>query len=254
MAWQCLGASLLLVVFLMSIVAAADNFAWEQQMIEGKKAYERQDYTSAVQHFKSALGIAKKFAKNDLRLAESLSWLGVLYYHQERYIEAESLYKQELAIQEQVLGSQYPDITFSLTRIAKLYYTQGRYDEAEHFFKQSLSIRELKLNSQYPDVASSLNNLALLYTARSRYSKAEPLYMWALAIQEQVLGSQHLDVAFSLNNLAELYAVQGRYSKAKLFLRAGFSDSETVSGSSAFRSSHQSQQSRSVLSFPRAIR
>jgi tetratricopeptide (TPR) repeat protein len=64
----------------------------------------------------------------------------LLYRSQERYAEAESLYKRSLSIIEQQLGPEHPDVATSLNNLANLYYVQGRYSEAEPLYLAGLRI------------------------------------------------------------------------------------------------------------------
>ena len=48
-----------------------------------------------------------------------------------KYAEAESLYKQALALREEALDPEHPDVVSSLTDLAVLYRKDGRYVEAE---------------------------------------------------------------------------------------------------------------------------
>ncbi len=138
-----------------------------------------------------------------------------------QYSQAESLYRQALAIREQVLGQEHPDVAESLNGLGELYDHQGKYAQAESVYQQALALRERALGSQHPYVAESLNNLGELYYHQGKYAQAESVYQQALAIREQVLGPQHLDVAESLNDLGVLYFYQSKYTQAEpLYQRA----------------------------------
>ena len=107
---------------------------------------------------------------------ESLNSVANMYTDQNKYIEAESIYKWALQISEKSIN-QYPSfMALSLNNLALLYCDQGRYEEAEPMYKRSLEIRERILGSEHPDVALSLNNLAELYRIQGRYVEAEPLF------------------------------------------------------------------------------
>jgi tetratricopeptide (TPR) repeat protein len=66
----------------------------------------------------------------------------VLYRAQGRYAEAEPLYQRSLAIREQALGAEHPDVAQSLNNLAELYRAQGRYAEAEPLYARSLAIEQ----------------------------------------------------------------------------------------------------------------
>jgi len=164
------------------------------------------------------------------------------YLHKRgRFAEVEPLYQRALAIWEQALGSDHPNVAQSLNNLAVLYKIQGRTAEAEPLYQRALAIWEHALGPDHPDVAASprrrrqppqlgravprprplrqgrtalaarpgdpphvahsLNNLAGLYRDQDRFAEAEPLHQRALAIRERALDPNHPDVATSLNNL-----------------------------------------------------
>ncbi|GAC1701243.1 MAG: hypothetical protein PVS3B3_28650 [Ktedonobacteraceae bacterium] len=138
-----------------------------------------------------------------------------------QYVQAETLLKQALAIREQVLPTNHPDIASTKSDLGLLYLTQGKYQQAEPLLEHALAICDQALGREYPDTAASLNNLALLYYAQGKYALAGNLYRQALHIRERVLEPEHPDIAQSLNNLAEFHTMQGEYKQAEdLYLRA----------------------------------
>jgi tetratricopeptide (TPR) repeat protein len=154
-----------------------------------------------------------------LDLAHSLNELGILYSQQEKYNQAEPLFKQALALGQELLGEHDPDIAFSLNNLAELYRNQRRYEEAEPLFKQALAIRQKLLGDHHSDVPRILNNLAELYRNQRRYEEAEPLFKQALAIRQKLLGDHHSDVPRILNNLAKMYSLQRRYKEVEPLLK-----------------------------------
>ena len=116
--------------------------------------------------------------------------LAGLYKTQERYADAEPLYKRSLAIWKKALGPNSPNVATSLNNLANLYQAQGRYADAETLYKQSLAIGEKVFAPDHPDVARSLSNLVAVYHDQSRYADAEPLFKRSLAIREKARGSR----------------------------------------------------------------
>jgi tetratricopeptide (TPR) repeat protein len=153
--------------------------------------------------------------------ARLLNGAGSYLDERARYPEAEPLYRQALAINEQQLDSEHPETATSLNNLALLYYHQGKYAEAEPLYQRALAIDEQQSGTVHPDTASSLSNLAELYRAQGRYEQAESLLKRVLAIHEQQLGINHPSTARSLNNMAALYYHQGKYAEAEpLYQRA----------------------------------
>jgi CHAT domain-containing protein/tetratricopeptide (TPR) repeat protein len=135
-----------------------------------------------------------------------------------KYAEAILVAHQVLAMREQLLGPDHPDVATVLYSFGSLYEQEGRYADAEQFYKRMLAIRERALSPDHPDyflVAQSLNRLAVVYDHQGRYAEAEPLYKNALAISEKALGPDNFEVANLLNNLAAVYDHQGRYAEAE---------------------------------------
>jgi tetratricopeptide (TPR) repeat protein len=148
-------------------------------------------------------------------LTSSFAKLGMFYYGQGFYEQAEPWFKQSLEVSRRRLGEDHPDVAISLSNLALLYTVQGRYEEAEPLYLQGLELGKRLLEENHPDVAQFLNNLAELYCCQGRYSEAEPLHLQALKLRKRLLRDNHPDVAQSLNNLAELYRSQGRYKEAE---------------------------------------
>lgn len=76
----------------------------------------------------------------------SLNDLAVLYQAQRRYEEAESLFKEALAMFRaghpvSEFPSGHPKIAQSLTELARLYVSQQRYGEAELLHQEALAMR-----------------------------------------------------------------------------------------------------------------
>jgi tetratricopeptide (TPR) repeat protein len=149
----------------------------------------------------------ERAAHLDMTLGDALYLLG-------DYAGAQPPYERALALREQLLGPEHPDVATSLNNLAELCESQGRYAEAEPLFQRALTIREQALGPEHPDTATSLNNLAGLYQAQGRYPDAEPLYQRALAVREQRLGRDHPNVAVTLKHYLALLKAMHREADA----------------------------------------
>ena len=105
-------------------------------------------------------------------MAWPLTNLASVYASQGKYGEAEGLYRRALAIREQALGANHPEVANSLDGLASVYQMQGKYGEAEGVYTRALAIKEKALGASHPDVAKTLNNLALLQSRRGDIGKA----------------------------------------------------------------------------------
>ena len=75
----------------------------------------------------------------DVILASTLNNLAERYKEEGRYADAEPLYKRALAIREEELGPDHPDVAQSLNDLAALYSAQGRDADAEPLYKRALA-------------------------------------------------------------------------------------------------------------------
>ncbi len=147
--------------------------------------------------------------------AENLNQQAIRLYQQEKYNEAISLAEQALAIRQEELEDNHPDLAESFNILAEIYKKQGRYAEAESYYQQALKIDQQIYGDDHPNVATDLNNLAELYREQGRYAEAESYYLDALAIFKRFYRDKHPSVAKILNNLAELYQEQEKYAEAE---------------------------------------
>jgi tetratricopeptide (TPR) repeat protein len=142
----------------------------------------------------------------------------IAYYLRERarYAEAEVLYRQALALRQQLLGEEHLDTAQSYYNLARLYFDTARHEDAESLYRQSLSIRRTLLGNEHVLVAQTLNSIALtLWCWNVRFEEAEQLYAEALAIFERTIGQESVLTAHCMNNLALLQLTLARYEEAE---------------------------------------
>src|SRR6185503_19523521 len=97
-----------------------------------------------------------------------------------KYDEAESLYRQSLALNEATLGPDHPEVGASLNNLAALCEARGNYAEANRLFQRAITIKEKLLPPDHPSLAVSLNNVATVYFAQGEYGEVEALYQRSL--------------------------------------------------------------------------
>ncbi len=149
---------------------------------------------------------------------------------QAAYSTARQLYERALAIREQTLGPNHPQIANSLNNLSALVQAQGDLAAARPLFERALAIREQALGPDHPNMANSLNNLAQVLQAQGDLLSARPLVERALAIRRQALGPDHPDTAISLNNLGGLLQAQGDLFAARPLFEHALAIRERVLG------------------------
>jgi tetratricopeptide (TPR) repeat protein len=188
---------------------------WQTVIDAANSLYKEGRYEDAETKFAEAVTAAEAFGEEDHRLATTLNNLGLLYYAQKKYTEAEPLYKKAISIREQSLGKEHLMVAMSLSNLSLLYYAQKKFSKAAPICKRALSIREKLLDENHLDIALSLNNLALIYHGQEADKKAEPLCERALEIREAHLPKGHALILASMKNLLKIYKALESKEKAK---------------------------------------
>jgi tetratricopeptide (TPR) repeat protein len=148
---------------------------------------------------------------------------------QGRAEEAETLYKESLAVIEKGLPGD-PILAGSLNNLAQFYRTRHRLPEAAELFNRALAIYVARYGDNHTLTATVINNLAGTYLSESRFDAAEPLYRRGLAASEKLLGPEHYGVAISLDWLAQTSFHQKRYAEAESQLKRGIAIAEKATG------------------------
>jgi predicted ATP-binding protein involved in virulence/Flp pilus assembly protein TadD len=193
-------------------------------LAQAHAAFAEADFIRAEQLLKQAKAkdaiTAEEVMKRALQRLLSASESEIIVNHALPIAQqGEAEIQARLAMMEQTLGADHPDLAHYLNQLGMRHFEQAHYAEAEPLFQRGLAIREKALGNEHPDVAQSLNNLAVLYQAQGNYTAAEPLFQRSLAIRESTLEKEHPDVASSLNNLAMLYEAQGNYAATEPLLQ-----------------------------------
>ncbi|CAF4465040.1 unnamed protein product, partial [Adineta steineri] len=94
-------------------------------------------------------------ATNESDKATIYYQLGRIKRNQGEYQEALSYYEKALAIRQQSLPSEHPDLGGSYNNIGLVYHNIGDYPKALSYYEKSLAIRLQSLPSNHPDLGAS---------------------------------------------------------------------------------------------------
>lgn len=141
------------------------------------KLIQEGNFLKAVEPAEEALRLAKQIYADEPyhdNVEVNMLNLAVVYANLGRYDEAEKLFKKILAIDEQLLGPNDPEVARSLDNLADLYLSQGRHFEAERLYRRALTIREEALGPDHPATAKSRRNLHRIGADAAVPAEAEP--------------------------------------------------------------------------------
>jgi tetratricopeptide (TPR) repeat protein len=129
-----------------------------------------------------------QFGINHTSYAFVLNTLATVYVAQQKYDEAEGLYRRAMAIREKVLGDDHPDVAHTLTNLSLVYSLQRKFGEAEVVLRRALEIQEKALGESDMTVAMTLNLLASACLAQGKDQEAKALHERGMSIIENALG------------------------------------------------------------------
>jgi tetratricopeptide (TPR) repeat protein len=144
--------------------------------------------------------------------------------------EAESLYKESLAIAERVMPADSPVLAGSFNNVGQFYRAERRFAEAAQLYSKALPIYLKAYGENHALTATVVNNLGNAYLADRKFDLAEPMLKRGLASTTKLMGSEHPAVAISLDWLAQARYFQKRYAEAESSLRQAMSVAEKSSG------------------------
>jgi tetratricopeptide (TPR) repeat protein len=153
-------------------------------------------------------------ATNESEKAPIYGQLGFVKDDQGEYQEAIIFYEKSLAINQQSLPPNHPDLASSYNNIGTVYAKMSDCPKALSYYEKALAIKQQSLPPNHPDLASSYNNIGMVYHNTGDYPKALSSHEKALAIRQQSLPPNHPDLASSYNNIGAVYNSMGDYPKA----------------------------------------
>ena len=143
---------------------------------------------------------------------------------------AERLQRRGLAIEEETLGEEAPEVAASLHNLAEACREQARYEEALALGERALAIFEAHAPPTSTIVAVTLSGLAGLYAQLARFDEARQALQRALVLREFARGPESREVALNLGALGALYCELGCYAEALPLLERALAIDEQALG------------------------
>jgi tetratricopeptide (TPR) repeat protein len=201
----------------------------------GQSYFMMREFDEAEELFLSALTIREKLHGPDdeerlMDLADLLHDLASVYWSEQRWADAEPLYRRALDIWEKNPATPPQVIGSVLDFLGQIRTKLGDFEPAESLLLRALAIRDKSLGRDHKETGTSLNNLATMYLQRGEPDKAEPLFLRSLAIGKKTLGPDHPSLATTYGNLGTLYGVQKNFAQAEPLLRKSIELTEKAAG------------------------
>jgi tetratricopeptide (TPR) repeat protein len=175
------------------------------------------EYAPAEASLQRALGIleaAGDAARDPLSLV--LHGLGDLYHVQGRLREAETFYRRELALLEQINGPEHPSLARVLSNsLATIYRAQRRDDETGAAYGRALAILQKALPPADVRIGLALIDLAEWYNKLENYAQAEGYYRSGIPILQTHFPPAHSRILYLLQDWGLVNQMLGRRSEAE---------------------------------------
>jgi len=172
-----------------------ENLNQQATELAGKGQYE-----AAVALAEKELAIAKQssYPPTISGVGVNLCNLAAYCFKQEKYAQAESLYRSVQKLYEEKVATGDPIIAIAINpAIASVVNNLGTIQErlgdlaqAELYYKKSLELNEKALGQNSPAVAAGLKNLAELYRFNHRDNEADELEKRAAAVEAVIAAKQ----------------------------------------------------------------
>jgi serine/threonine-protein kinase len=186
---------------------------------KGDEADQNEELTLDLE----ALAMRRKFlGENHIEVAQSLGALGVYYYFQKNWQEAERYDKEALAIRQKVLGTNHPSVANTLNNYANVLREQKKLPEAEAMIRQAIQIYSNTLGASHPRVGNSLFGLYRILRDQKNYAAAENALMQSYAIDAKSRPKDHPYLVRNRIELGKLYLLSNRLSEAEQVLNSTY--------------------------------
>ncbi len=153
--------------------------------------------------------------------ATRINNLGAMYLDEEDYDNAEKLFREALALRDQ-LGEE-SDMVVNLNNLATVLMYRGKYQAAEELYRRGLVILRgsPKSGSERKQMSASLRSLGAVLLARGDFAAAEPPLNEALEIRLREYGDEDTRVTSVLDLLGRVRFARGYPREAEqLYLKA----------------------------------
>jgi tetratricopeptide (TPR) repeat protein len=173
--------------------AIARNNAAVRLAAEGRDAEAEQSYRAAL---------AARY-DDDLVRANIASNLAALYRRQDRYRDAERMFRSALEWRQKNLPSASPDVAYSFNNLAEIYLVEGRNWEARNLMQTAVR----SLEQSHADTIALpiiLSNLAIVLCRFREFDDAEELLHAALLAYQRQGQTPSREYGIALNNLGQV--------------------------------------------------
>ena len=145
--------------------------------------------------------------------------LAGLYRDQRKYADAETLYKEVLAIRSATLGLDHPHTLDSKTGLAAVYSAMKKFDLSISMLEEAVKLTKAKLGPDNAETLGTQADLGISYRDAGRFADAIPLLEEVYEKSRKYPGRKYPDLAWVREALLTAYVRAGQAAKATALAR-----------------------------------
>jgi len=184
-----------------------------RDILLGMLQSERGEHDLARQTLLPAVEALRAAQAPRLQMVQAFNALGLVEDRSGRSDAARKYYGDALALAEDRLGPDHPDVATVLNNIGVLEWRAGRAEQAIALLERALDVRVRTLGPDHPEIATSRMNLGNALLAVEQYERASKSFEQAAAALRRRSGSEH-DLADTLYNLAICHHMRDDFAAA----------------------------------------
>ena len=181
---------------------------------QGRVALEQRDFAKVKNYSDAELALVRHADVDPGVLFRALSTAGGASWGLSNSSEAESFYREALALALRDAGPDDLDVAHTRSNIGMVLQTQSRYAEAQQLEQQALATDEKILGPDHPLTMTARRDLGLSYFHLGHYAQARAALEQVLAAQRRKLGNDHPALAGTEINLGLVLTDSGDLAEA----------------------------------------
>jgi eukaryotic-like serine/threonine-protein kinase len=146
-------------------------------------------------HVRFARALARRFPPRDKLIGAIEMAEGIISYGEGKLDESLSTMREGLAIREEALGTDHPEVAALLVNIGANLVGLNDVDGARDVLTRAVSVNEAALGPEHPITGTATHNLALVHLKSRDYASAAELLERTRVIWEAALPAGHADLA-----------------------------------------------------------
>ena len=144
----------------------------------------------------------KRIAQVVIGLLVVVGLLGLILQDEHKLAEAESMYRETLAIRRELLGKDDYGIAIALNSLCGVLTFEGKLAEAETASREALTITRKASGNDHIGLSNVMYNRGNVFFEQGHLSEAEGCFREAVALRRKSLGNNHEETAVALSGLA----------------------------------------------------